>query len=112
MHRPLTFRCQAIATLQSTLQLPSILHKESTIRAWFDDPIGKSILQPMFNELMSNGDFFGNDDSGDGNIGMDMLSFLLDLPLRSFLHFQEGFLTQPPDDIADMLLEQVYGVKS
>ncbi|MCB9445911.1 MAG: glycoside hydrolase family 3 C-terminal domain-containing protein, partial [Ardenticatenaceae bacterium] len=105
-------RCQAIATLQSTLQLPSILHKESTIRAWFDDPIGKSILQPMFNELMSNGDFFGNDDSGDGNIGMDMLSFLLDLPLRSFLHFQEGFLTQPPDDIADMLLEQVYGVKS
>lgn len=101
-------RCRTTVTLQSTLQLPTILHDESTIRAWFDDPIGKPILQPIFSELMKNGGPFSHDDSGDDSIGMDMLSFLMDLPLRSFLHFQEGSLTQPPDDIIDMLLEQVY----
>jgi hypothetical protein len=41
---------------------------------------------------------------------MDMIRFLMDLPLRSFFHFQEGFLTQPPDDITNVLLEQVRGV--
>jgi hypothetical protein len=41
---------------------------------------------------------------------MDVLNFLMDLPLRSFFHFQEGSLTQPPDDITDMLLKQVHGV--
>ena len=103
-------RAQATVTLQSTLQLPSILHEESTIRHWFNDPAGKAILQPMFSELMSNGPF-SQDESGQDAIGMDTLSFLMDLPLRSFLHFQEGSLTQPADDIADMLLEQVRGLK-
>ena len=42
---------------------------------------------------------------------MDMMSFLMALPLRSFLHFQEGSLTQPADDITRMLLEQVHSVK-
>lgn len=104
-------RAQATVTLQSTLQLPSILHKESTIRHWFNDPVGKLILQPMFTELTSNGGLFSADNVGDEAIGMDTLSFLMDLPLRSFLHFQESSLTQPADDIADMLLEQALGVK-
>lgn len=104
-------RAQATVALQSTAKLPSILHAESTIRHWFDDPAGKAIVQPMFDELMSNGGFFGQDDGNSDAIGMDTLSFLLDLPLRSFLHFQESSLTQPADDIADMLLQQVRGVK-
>jgi beta-glucosidase len=104
-------RCQTKVTLQSTLQLPTILHKESTIRAWFDDPIGKAIFQPMFNELMKKGTFFGDEDAIDQTIGMDRLNFTMDLPLRSFLRFQEDALTQPADDIADMLLEQVYAPK-
>lgn len=103
-------RCQTAVTLHSTAQLPTILHEESTIRHWFNDPAGKTILQPMFAELMANGPF-SQDESGQDAIGMDTLSFLMDLPLRSFLHFQEGSLTQPADDIADMLLEQVRGVK-
>lgn len=56
-------------------------------------------------------DPFGQDESGQDAIGMDTLSFLMDLPLRSFLHFQENSLTQTTDDIADMLLEQVHGLK-
>ena len=101
-------RCCATVALQSTLQLPSILHDESTIRAWFDDPRGRPILQPIFNELMKKGGLFSDGDPGDNS--MDIISFLMDLPLRSFFQFQEGSLTQPPDDIANMLLEQVHGV--
>jgi len=101
-------RCCATVTLQSTLQMPTTLHDESTIRAWFDDPMGRPILQPIFNELMKNGGFLSHDDAGDDS--MDAIRFLMDLPLRSFFHFQEGSLTQPPDDVTNMLLEQVRGV--
>jgi hypothetical protein len=34
----------------------------------------------------------------------------MDLPLRSFFHFREEALTQPPDDITKQLLEQVHSV--
>jgi beta-glucosidase len=102
-------RCCATVTLHSTLQLPTILHDESTIRAWLNDPVGRPILEPIFNELMRKGGLFSGDGAAD--ISMDIVGFLMDLPLRSFFHFQEGSLTQPPDDITNMLLEQVHGVR-
>ena len=51
-------------------------------------------------------------ENGSNDDSMDLISFLMDLPLRSFFHFQEGSLTQPPDDITNMLLDQVRGVKA
>ncbi|MBP6786116.1 MAG: glycoside hydrolase family 3 C-terminal domain-containing protein [Candidatus Promineofilum sp.] len=104
-------RCRATVSLQSTLQLPSLLHAESTIRSWLADPTGMTILQPIFAELMKNSGFSSDNGSSEDESGTDLLGFLLDLPLRSFLHFQEGSLTQPPDDITKMLLEQVRGVR-
>lgn len=104
-------RCRATVSLQSTLQLPSLLHAESTIRSWLADPVGIQILQPIFAELMKNADFFNDNGPGEDENGTDLLGFLMDLPLRSFFHFQEGSLTQPPDDITNMLLEQVRGVR-
>ncbi|CUS03526.2 Thermostable beta-glucosidase B [Candidatus Promineifilum breve] len=103
-------RGRATATLCSTLQLPTILHDESTIRAWFSDPAGRELVAPIFDEMMKNGGMFSADGPEDQSIGMDMINFLMDLPLRSFFHFQETSLTQPPDDITNQLLEQVYGV--
>ena len=98
-------RCCATVTMQSTQQLPSILHDDSTIRAWLADPRGQQIVQPIFDEMMKKGGFMSDD--GLGGDAMDVIQFLMDLPLRSFLHFQEPFLTQPPDEITDMLLAQV-----
>lgn len=95
-------------TLQSTLQLASLLNDESTVRKWLEDPAGGPILRPIFDELMKNGGLMNTNDPGDDP--MDLMSFLLDTPLRSFFHFQEGSLTQPPDDITNMLLEQMRGV--
>lgn len=102
-------RGRATVTLQSTCKLSTILHDESTIRTWLVDPVGKPILKPIFDEVMKKGGLFSAEDSA--NDSMDFISFLMDLPLRSFFHFQEGSLTQPPDDICDMLVEQVNGVK-
>lgn len=102
-------RCQATVTLQSTLRLPTILHDQSTMRAWLQDPVGAPILQPVFDELMKKGGLL--DVEPDESI-MDMISFFMELPLRSFLHFQEASLTQPPDDITNAIMEQVNGVKN
>lgn len=100
-------RCRQTVTLKSTLQLPTILHDESTIRAWLDDPVGRPILEPIFHEMVKDGGPFNAGETEE--VPMDMLNFFLDLPLRAFLHFQEQSLTQPPDNIAKMLLEQVNG---
>ncbi len=98
-------------TLQSTLQLPSVLHRESTIRAWLEDPRGKKTFEPMYRQLMAQMSraFSGDDDNGNEVIGMDSSGFMLDMPLLSILHFQEDALTQPADDIVDLLLAQVHG---
>ncbi|MCB0036486.1 MAG: hypothetical protein KDE51_20780 [Anaerolineales bacterium] len=61
--------------------------------------------------MMTRGGFFGEAESEDGGIGIDLSNFLMDLPLRSFLHFQEKTLTQPADDITNLLLEQVYSLE-
>ena len=103
-------RCQTTVTLQSTLRLPTILHKESTIRAWFNDPIGSQVIQPIFQEMMKSGGLFSGGSSEDASVGMEMQNFLLDLPLRDFLYFQVGSLTNSPDDIIATLLEQVHSV--
>jgi beta-glucosidase len=102
-------RGRATVTLRSTLQLRSVLTDESTVRAWVNDPEGRMILQPILEELMKNSNFLSAENSS--SISMDMMTFMLETPLRSFFHFLEGSLTQPPDDITDMLVEQLHGVK-
>ena len=100
--------------LQSTLCLPSVLNRESTIRAWLDDPRGKAAFEPMYRQLITHTSrvFGGSDDSNGENIGMDTTGFLLDMPLLSILHFQENNLTQPADDIVNQLLELVHADKT
>jgi beta-glucosidase len=95
-------------TLQSTLDLPSILDRESTIREWLDDPRGKAVFGPMFNEMVAQmSAVMGSDEDGQEAIGMETMGFMLDMPLRSILHFQESALPMPADDMVDTLLMQV-----
>jgi beta-glucosidase len=103
-------RSAVTVTLQSTLQLPSVLHRDSTIRAWLEDPHGKKAFEPMYQQMVGqlNRIFGGGDDNGSETIGMDTTGFLLDMPLLSILNFQEEALTQPADDIVALLLEQVH----
>jgi beta-glucosidase len=97
-------------TLQSTLQLPCILNRESTIKEWLAYSRGKPALESQIKQLMAHmAGIFGGGEDGDEMIGMDTTTFLLDMPLLSILHFQESAFPKPVDDLVDDLLEQAYG---
>ncbi len=102
-------RCTETVTLQSSLNLPCILDRESTIRAWLADPRGKPVFEPMLQKMMAEmGNTFGGGEDSTEFIGMDMMSFMLDMPLLALLHFQEGALPMPADDLVDGLLAQAH----
>ncbi|MCJ7701347.1 MAG: glycoside hydrolase family 3 C-terminal domain-containing protein [Anaerolineales bacterium] len=95
-------------TLKSTLELPCLIDKESTIREWMADPRSKAVLGPVFEQIQAqNRELFGTDD--DGDIGMDVMDMIGDMPLVSVLMFQQSKLTKPADEMADGLLMQLYG---
>jgi len=104
-------RFSETVTLESTLKLPCILSRESTIRDWLEDPRGKVVFEPMFQQMQANAvQVFGGGESDSSAIGMDMMSFMLEMPLLAILHFQESALPMPADDLVDMLLMQAHGV--
>lgn len=99
------------ATLQSTLDLPCLIDKESTIREWMADPRGEAVLGPVFKKIEThNRELFGAGE--DGEIGMDVMDMLADMPLVSVLMFQQSALTMPAEEMVDGLLMQVHGVKT
>ncbi len=99
-------------TLQSTLTLPSLLDNESTVREWLADPRGKVVFEPVFQQISAQmGQAMGGDteDEPSDAIGMDMVGFMMDMPLLSVLHFQEGVLSITPEEMLDNMLKQVRG---
>jgi len=101
-------------TLESTLSLPCILDKESTIREWMADPRGKVVFGSFYAQIeaQSRKMFGGGDERyGDENaIGMDIMDMVNDMPLVSVLMFQQGALTMPADEMVDGLLMQVHSL--
>ena len=100
-------------TLKSTLDLPCILDKESTIREWMADPRGKVVFGPFYEMMESETrKRFGGDDNerygNDGAIGMDVMEMFSDMPLVSVLMFQKDALPMHPEDMVAGLLQQVH----
>jgi beta-glucosidase len=99
-------------TLESTLELPCILDKESTIREWVADPRGKAIVGPLLAQVETAArKRFGGDNKRygtDGGIGMDVMEMFNDMPLVSVLMFIRRSLSQHPEDLVAELLEQVH----
>jgi len=96
-------------TLQSTLQLPCILNRESTIKEWLAYSRGKPAVESQVKQLMSQmAGVFGGGEDGHDAIGMDTTTFLMDMPLLSILQFQESAFPRPVDELVDDLLEQAY----
>jgi beta-glucosidase len=102
-------RCTKTVTLHSTLELPSILNRESTLREWTKDSRGMSVLAPLYqqinDQMLAN---FGGDDSE--QIGMDPTGFLMDTPLIGLLHFLGGSMPTSPEEMVDELLTKVYSI--
>jgi beta-glucosidase len=102
-------RFTEVVTLQSTLELPCILNRESTLREWLEDPRGKAVFEPMFQKLMAQmrGALGGGENESE-IIGMDMMGFMMDMSLLGILHFQESALPMPPEALVDELLRQAH----
>lgn len=104
-------RCTLPVTLESTLELPCILDKESTLREWLADPQGKEVLEPYYAlmKVEARKMFGGADDeegryATEGTIGMDIMEMFNDMPLVSVLMFQQrAFPVHPEDMVADLL---------
>jgi beta-glucosidase len=102
-------------TLESTLSLPCILDKESTIREWMADSRGKVVLDPFYaqievevRKMLGGGDERYGDETA---IGMDVMEMVNDMPLESVLMWQQDAWTMPIDEIVDGLLKQVHGIE-
>jgi beta-glucosidase len=101
-------RCVQTVTLQSTLELPSLLNRQSTLRDWMEDPRGKRVFAPLFQQMVAPMQAaFGGGQDRKSAVGMDSTGFLMEMPLLNILHFQENALPMPPEDLVDGLLAQV-----
>jgi beta-glucosidase len=97
-------------TLRSSQALPSILNRDSSLREWLADPRGKTVTEPILVNLRSlMADQFGISESDNQALGMDMMNFMLDMPLLNLFEFNENRLSVPADELFDSLLAQVYG---
>ena len=102
-------RCTQIVTLHSTQNLPSLLNRESTMRDWMEDPRGKVVFGPMFQQIAEGmNQAMGGDTDGSEMIGIDMMTMLMDMTVLSILSFQEAALPATPEQIVDGLLQQVH----
>ncbi len=98
-------------TLESTLNLPCILDKESTIREWMADPRGAAVLGPVYPKMEEENRKMFAGDGNDNAIGMNFMDMLGDMPLVSVLMWQQGAIPTHPEDFVDGLLKQVHGMK-
>lgn len=97
-------------TLESTLKLPCLIDKESTIREWMEDPKGREVFEPFFHqvEAMSR-KAFGAEEGGEDGMGADIMMMFGDMPLASILLFMQSQLPKTADDMVADLLKQVHG---
>jgi beta-glucosidase len=96
-------------TLESTLDLPCILDRESTIREWMADPRGKAALGPLYPQIEEQDrKMFGGGD-GEDSLGMNLMQMRGDMPLVSVLMWQKSAWPMHPEDLVDGLLAQVHG---
>ncbi len=100
-------RCTQTVTLQSTLKLPSILNRDSTLREWIEDPRGMSVLAPLVQQL---NDQMRATIGGSEAIGMDPMGFLMDTPLMGLLHFLGNSIPGSPEEMVDGFLVKVHSL--
>jgi len=96
-------------TLKSTLDLPCILDRESTVREWMADPRGKAVLGPFYPQMEEQNRKTFGDDGAESSMGLNMMDMVGDMPLVSVLMWQQGALPMHPEDFVDELLAQAHG---
>jgi beta-glucosidase len=101
-------RCTQTVTLQSTLELPCLLDRESTQRDWLEDPRGRHVFGPLFQQMKPQMQAtFGGE--GSEGIGMEVSGFLMDMPLLDVFESQGNTLPASPEEMVAELLAQIHG---
>jgi beta-glucosidase len=101
-------RCKQTVSLQSTLDLPSLLSRESTLRQWMQDRRGKQVIAPLLKQINERiKSMFGE---AAETTGMDTMGFLMDMPLTDLFTFFEPDAARPPFEVIQGLLAQVRGI--
>ena len=99
-----------MVTLQSTLDLPNLLNRESTAKEWMDDPRGKAIFEPIFKNMMVEmRKVLGGSEHTSDTMGMDVMGMMMDMPVMSIFYFNPESLEQSPEEVVDGMLAQVHG---
>ena len=105
-------RCTQTVTLRSTVTLPTILSTESTLRHWLADPGGRTIIDPVYQQIKAQVSAVLGGDLGsmgeNNDLGLD--PFLLDQPLIGLLQFQGENLPMPANELVAMFLKSVYAM--
>jgi beta-glucosidase len=109
-------RLQATVTLKSTLNLPCVLDKESTLSEWMADPYGKDLIAPLYSriekqtrKLFGGQERYGDNESKEDSLGMgDIMEMMKDMPLYSVLMFQKDSWSLPPEELVADLLAQAH----
>jgi beta-glucosidase len=93
--------------LESSQVLPSMLHRESAVGEWLDDPRGAAVLRPVLEQTMAHMGAGGEGESP--ALGMEAMDLMRGLPLRALFRFAGNKLPMPPRQFIDSLLAQVHG---
>jgi beta-glucosidase len=97
-------------TLQATAPLPSLLERMSTLRQWLDDPAGRAVIAPVYEQIKAGmvATFGSSEDAGAAE-DTGAMEFLQGIPLPDLLEFMGDSLPVAPAAIVDGLLHQVRG---
>jgi beta-glucosidase len=97
-------RCIQTVMLESSLVLPSLLNRESTLHDWMEDSRGKRVIAPLLQQMATQmkSTFGGGEETENEAMG-----FLMEIPLLDALQFQESTLPVSPAELVDGLLAQV-----
>jgi beta-glucosidase len=102
-------------TLESTLSLPCLLDKESTIREWMADSRGKAVLEPIYAKIkaeartmMRGEEIHGSEDAIEDFGRMDATAMIADMPLESVLRWQQAAWHTPAEDMVEDMLSKVH----
>jgi beta-glucosidase len=101
-------RLSGSVALKSSVELPCVLTRESTVREWLEDPRGRAVYQPLYEQMRARvAAAFGAGEDGKEYTGMDPMGFMMDMPLLSLLQWQERDLPEPAEAVVDGMLRQL-----
>jgi beta-glucosidase len=101
-------RLRGTVRLESTLDLPSRLTRESSVRLWLEDERARALVEPFVERIkavLSAGDAVG---PGGERTGMDMMGFIMESPLESLLNFWERPLGLKAAETMDGLMHSLH----